>query len=144
MKKIALLFVALLGFAVSSFAMRETVTDTEKISYVISEFYPNLAQYYEEGLVQVASLTEETLADGETEYNVRYRFIKSYYKEDEIEGLLKEKYPNEYILYRGKLIKDVCAFKYVDKETGNVETFLGYNWAIPTHRRRPGRPFFRF
>ena len=50
MKKIALLFVALLGFAVSSFAMRETVTDTEKISYVISEFYPNLAQYYEEGI----------------------------------------------------------------------------------------------
>ena len=144
MKKIALLFTMLLTFAVSSFAMRETVTDSEKISYVISEYYPSLVRYYEEGLIQVASLTEETLLGGDTEYNVRYRFVNAYCEGKELDDVLVKSYPNEYILYKAGMIKDVSVFKYVDRETGEIETHLAYNWVFPTRGMRPGRPHFRF
>ena len=139
MKKIALLLIALLTFAVSSFAMRETVTDSEKISYVISEYYPSLARYYEEGLIQVASLTEETLLDGDTEYNIRYRFVNAYCEGKELDDVLVKKYPNEYILYKAGMIKDVSVIKYVDRETGEIETHLAYNWVFQP--RRPSRHF---
>ena len=145
MKHIALLLTALFAFTFNTFAMRETVTDSEKISYVISEFYPNLAQYYDEGLIQVASLTEETLADGETEYNIRYKFVNAYCEGKELDDVLVKSYPNEYILYKAGMIKDVSVFKYVDRETGEIETHLSYNWVFPTRgRMMPRRHFFRF
>lgn len=134
MKKIVLLLTAMFVFAVSSFAMREPVSE-EQISTVISEFYPNLSRYYEEGLIKVASLTEETLGDGFVEYNIKYKFVNSYYDEKEIGEVLERQYPNEFILYKAGLIKDVCIFRYVDKETGEIETNLGYNWAFPQRRR---------
>ena len=140
MKKIALLLTVVFSlFASNAFAMRETVTDTEKISYVISEYYPSLAQYYEEGLIQVASLTEETLLDGDTEYNVRYRFVNVYCQGKELDDVLVKKYPNEYILYKAGMIKDVSVIKYVDRDTGEIETHLAYNWVFQP--RRPSRHF---
>lgn len=140
MKKIALLLTVVFSlFASNAFAMREPVTDNEKISYVISEYYPALVRYYEAGLIEVASLTEETLLDGDTEYNIRYKFVNAYCDGKELDDVLVKSYPNEYILYKAGMIKDVSVFKYVDRETGEIETHLSYNWVFPS--RRPRRPF---
>ena len=118
-------------FAVAAFAMKEQVTDEEKISEVITNYYPNLKDYYEAGVISLAHLTEETLLDGSTEYNIRYKFVKSFYGEDEIDGVLKEKYPQVYNLKRMGLVKNVYAYKFVDGKTGEIRTNVGYERVIP-------------
>ena len=126
-------------FTTYAFAMKEPVTDEEKISEVITNYYPNLKDYYEAGVISLAYLTEETLLDGSTEYNIRYKFINSFYKEDEIDGVLKEKYPQVYNLKRMGLVKNVYAYKFVDGETGEIRTNVGYTRNVP-ERRWPRRP----
>ena len=121
-------------FAVAAFAMKEQVTDEEKISEVITNYYPNLKDYYEAGVISLAYLTEETLIDGSTEYNIRYKFVNSFYTEDEIDGVLKEKYPQVYNLKRMGLVKNVYAYKFVDGETGEIKTNVGYTRNIPERR----------
>lgn len=118
-------------FAVAAFAMKEQVTDEEKISEVITNYYPNLKDYYEAGVISLAYLTEETLLDGSTEYNIRYKFVNSFYEEDEIDGVLKDKYPQVYNLKRMGLVKNVYAYKFVDGETGEIRTNVGYERVTP-------------
>lgn len=144
MKKIFLLIATAIAlfFSTSANAAKEPVTDIEKIHTIIDECYPNLKGYYDAGVMNVVFLNEETLSDGSTEYNIRYKFVNEYYSEGEIAGLLEKEYPNEFILYKAGLLKDVSAFKYVDKETGNIETHLSYNWKFPV-RRRPMRHMHR-
>lgn len=125
-------------FAVAAFAMKEQVTDEEKISEVITNYYPNLKDYYEAGVISLAHLTEETLLDGSTEYNIRYKFVNSFYGEDEIDEVLKEKYPQVYNLKRMGLVKNVYAYKFVDGETGEIRTNVGYTRNVP-ERRWPRR-----
>jgi uncharacterized membrane protein len=132
-------------FTVAAFAMKEPVTDEEKISEVITNYYPNLKDYYEAGVISLAYLTEETLLDGSTEYNIRYKFVKSFYGEDEIDGVLKEKYPQVYNLKRMGLVKNVYVYKFVDGETGEIRTNVGYERVTPRrgffgrfHARRNG------
>ena len=67
MKKIiilAALFCTL--FSTAAFAEREPVTDVEKVSQIISDYYPGISGFYEDGLINVQYLMEETLADGST------------------------------------------------------------------------------
>lgn len=144
MKKIFLLIATAIAlfFSTSANAAKEPVTDAEKIQHIITDYYPNLKSYYDAGVMSIVFLNEETLGDGSTEYNIRYKFSNEYYQESEIAGLLEREYPNEFILYKAGLLKDVSAFKYVDKETGNIETHLSYNWKFPV-RRRPMRHMHR-
>lgn len=140
MKRFIIAAVCML-FAVAAFAMKEQVTDEEKISEVITNYYPNLKDYYEAGVISLAFLNEETLLDGSTEYNIRYKFVNSFYGEDELDGLLKEKYPQVYNLKRMGLVKDVFAYRFVDRETGEIKTNVGYTRNVPERRwtRRPHR-----
>jgi hypothetical protein len=121
-------------FTTNAFAMKEPVTDEEKISEVIANYYPNLKDYYEAGVISLAYLTEETLFDGSTEYNIRYKFVNSFYKEGEVDGVLKEKYPQVYAMKRMGLVKDVFAYRFVDRETGEIHTNVGYTRNVPERR----------
>lgn len=135
MKKIMIIAALLCTmFTTNAFAMKEPVTDEEKISEVITNYYPNLKDYYEAGVISLACLTEETLFDGSTEYNIRYKFVNSFYGEDEIDGVLREKYPQVYNLKRLGLVKNVYAYKFVDGKTGEIRTNVGYTRNVPERR----------
>lgn len=140
MKKImiiAALFCTL--FSTTVFAAKEQITDEQKISRVITNYYPNLKNYYEAGVIEIESLQEETLFDGSTKYDIKYKFVNNYYGNDEIDKALKERYPDVYAMKTKGVIKDVSAFRYVDKETGEILTKVAYNKNMP---RRPVFPRF--
>lgn len=140
MKKIiilAALFCTL--FSTTAFAEREPVTDVEKISQVINDYYPGLSGFYEDGLINVQYLMEETLADGSTEYNIRYCFVKKYYDQTEADKILKEKYPYLYAMKRMGFIKDVGVYRIVNKDTKEIVTNVEYKRA----ERRMHRPMRR-
>lgn len=138
MKKIIVIAALLCTlFSTNAFATKEPVTEEERISQIINECYPNLREYYYDGLISVQYLMEETLSDGCTEYNIRYKFVNSYYDQSKIDGMLKEQYPSLYALKKFGAIKDVSAYRYVDRETGKILTNVSYNRVEPKrfHRR---------
>ena len=135
-------------FGTTAFAAKETVTDGKKIERVINNYYPGLKDYYAEGVMRVESLQEETLADGSTEYNIKYKLIKNYYSQDEIDEVLKVKFPDVYAMKKKGVIKDVSVYRFVEKETGKVLTNVAYNKNIPqrpefNRRWMPRRHFAR-
>lgn len=135
MKKLVSILAIALAFAVSAFAAREPIVENEKISEVITNYYPNIAEYYGEGLIKVDALTENTLADGSTEYNIRYHFTRYQYTGEELNQVLKEKYQDIYRLKLFGLVKDVTVIKYVDKETGEITEHIYYNRARQARHR---------
>ena len=122
---IAVMFCTLFGF--NAFAAKEPVTDKQEMAQIINDYYPHLSNYYEEGVITVPSISEETLLDGSTEYNVKYKFVNNYCDEQETNEILKEKYPRLYGLKKMGLIKNVIAIKYADRETGEILTNVVYN-----------------
>ena len=137
MKKImiiAALFCTL--FSSTVFAAKEQITDEQEILKVLGDYYPTLKNYYEAGVIEIESLQEETLADGETKYDIKYKLVKNYYDESEIDNVLKEQYPDIYAMKRMGVIKDVSIYKFVYQGTGDILTNVAYN------RNTPNRPGF--
>ena len=128
MKRIAtIISIVMMFVSVSAFASREPVVDEERISEVITDCYPWLKDYYEAGVMEVGSLTEETLSDGCVEYNIKYKFTRCFYEGKELMDVLKEKYPDVYIMKRAGLVKDVVVYRFVDHRTGEIATEVAYN-----------------
>lgn len=142
MKKISLLAAIAIAtvFSTSAFAARETITDSEKTSEIINECYPELKAYYDTGVMSIESLTEETLGDGSTKYDIKYKFVKNYYDQSEIDDVLKEQYPDIYMMSKAGLLKDISIYRFVDKATGNILTNVAYNSNAP---QREAAPRFR-
>ena len=140
MKKFATIIVLMFA-SVLAFAMREPVSEPEKISMVINDYYPGLKDYYEAGVIDIASLTEENLPDGTMEYNIKYRFIRNVYEGAEKVRVLKECYPDIYVMARAGLVKDVLVYKFVDQNTGRIFNQIAYNWSdlLIRTRNRLGR-----
>lgn len=134
MKKIALFIVMMFASLSLGFAMKEPVVDEAEVEKVIVEAYPHLVDYYEAGVVEVESMTEETLIDGSREYNIRYKFVNSYYDASELDGVLKKEYPWLYRMNEMGIVKVVCAFRYVDKESGEIKTHVAYKRNMPERR----------
>ena len=146
MKKIILLAATFCAFfGTAAFAAQETITNDENISKVINECYPGLKDYYEAGVMSVESLQEQTLADGSTEYDIKYKFVKNYYDQGEIEEILREQYPDIYGMSKAGIIKDISIYRFVDKGTGTILTNVAYNSTRPQQDRAPrfGRWFRR-
>lgn len=127
MKKMILAIVMAFVMMFSANATREPVTDEFKMIDVIENYYPHLKTYFAEGVIKVASLTEETLADGRTEYNIRYKYVNNLLNEDELDSLLRSEYPNIYRMMKFGVVKDVSAIKFVDQQTGEIQTKVSYN-----------------
>lgn len=146
MKKFVLVITIMLSLiSVSAFAAKEPVIEEEKISEIINECYPDLKDYYEAGVLSIESLTEQFLADGSTEYDIKYKFINNYYEGEELTDVLKEQYPDLYAMNEAGLVKDVSIYKFVDKATGKIFNYVAYNRNNEAFRdRRPAfRPWFR-
>ena len=139
MKKISLLAAIAIAtvFATSAYATQETITDAEKISGIINDCYPELKDYYDAGVMSIESLTEETLGDGSTKYDIKYKFVKNYYAQSEIDDVLKEQYPDIYMMSKAGLLKDISIYRFVDKATGNLLTNVAYNSTIPQREAAP-------
>ena len=142
MKKFVLIITIMLSLiSVSAYAMKEQVVKPEKVSAIINECYPGLKDYYEAGVLSIESLTEQTLGDGSTEYDIRYKFIKNYYEGEELTKVLKEQYPDLYAMNQAGLVKDVSIYKFVDKNTGKILNYVAYNRGERNQRPRP-MPWF--
>ena len=145
MKKISLLAAIAIAtvFSANAFAARETITDSEKISEIINECYPDLKAYYDSGVMSIESLQEETLADGCTQYDIKYKFVRNFYDQSEIDDVLKEQYPDIYTMSKIGLLKDIFIYRFVDKDTGDILTNVSYNRNAPQHAPAPrhGNPF---
>ena len=139
MKKISLLAAIAIAtiFSSSAFAAPEAITDNEKTSEIINECYPGLKAYYETGLMSIESLTEETLADGSTKYDIKYKFVRNFYDQSEIDDVLKEQYPDIYTMSKIGLLKDIAVYRFVDKDTGDILTNVAYNRNAPQHAPAP-------
>lgn len=129
MKKISLLAALVIAsfFAASAYAGQETITDGEKISGIINDYYPELKDYYEAGVMSIESLKEQTLGDGSTEYGIKYKFVKNYYDQAEIDKVLKEQFPDIYRMSKAGILKDISIYRFVDKNTGKILTNVAYN-----------------
>lgn len=138
MKKIIILAASICALsATAAFAAQVNITDNEKINQVISEYYPDLKDYYEAGVMSVESLKEETLADGSTEYDITYKFVKNYYDQDEIDDVLREQFPDVYGMSKIGLIKDISVYRFVNKATGTILTNVAYNSTRPQPDKAP-------
>lgn len=141
MKKFYFVLIIAVSLLVSScsvfrYSSQSTITDQDQISQIIKEYYPALQEYQDEGVIKIASVKEQTLGSGETQYDVKYQFVNNYYEGEELVNLLKEKYPDVYKMYQVGMIKDLVAYKFVDGG-GSVANMVSYNKV-----RRP-RAFFR-
>ena len=139
MKKMILAMAMAFAAIFSANAMRTPINDEEKVIEVIQDYYPHLINYFAEGVMEIGSLTEEILADGETEYNIRYRFVNYRLNDGELNSLLKTKYPEIFYGRQFGFLKDITAIRYVDKETGEIKTKVVYN----KNDRPRRRPMFR-
>lgn len=131
MKKVLAVIVALL-FVVTScgtshYVSQRTVLEMDEISYVLYNYYPQLHEYYMEGVLAVTSLKEATLADGTKDYKVKYRFIKYHYPNfnDRMDAL-REYYPEIYDMYVSGVIELTSFYKYVDRNTGLIRHHVSF------------------
>ena len=126
MKKLLSVIAIAMAFAFTAFAGNYPIVNEEEISEVITNYYPNLSDYYGQGVIKVDALTEDTLADGSTEYNIKYHFVRYQYTGEEFTNVLKEKYYDLYRLSQHGLVKDIVIMKYVNKDTGEIEDHIYY------------------
>ena len=135
MKKFFIIAALFAALAFTAKAEPETINDVEEIEFVIDNYYPHLTKYKEAGVLDVVYLNEESLYDGSTEYNIRYKFVNHYCTGEEMDNILKERRPDVYVLNNAGLLKDVCVIKYVDKNTGNIDVKVSYNWNLSQRRQ---------
>lgn len=133
MKKFYLILLMILTIIVSScgtasYASRRTVNEMDEISYVLANYYPQLHNYYMEGVMDVDSMKEIVLEDGTVDYKIKYHFIRYYYRNysDRIDAL-KLHFPELYELYVSGVIDINSVYKYVDKNTGAIKHHCSYS-----------------
>ncbi len=140
MKKITLLAAVIViasSFATSAFAGQNVISDKEKVSEIISNYYPELEDYYNAGVMSVESIQEETLIDGSKEYDITYKFVRSLCDREEADDILKEQYPEVYRMNKAGLLKDLSVCRYVVKDTGEILTNVSYNTRFPQPKAAP-------
>ena len=146
MKKFYLLFVLLVAMlsscATASYASKRTVNEMDEISYVLANYYPQLHEYYMEGVLEVDSMKEVTLLNGDTEYKVKYHFIKYYYRnQDEMLEVLRNGFPELYEMFVSGVIEIRGIYKYVDKESGVIRNHVMYRRIYDFYYERTPLPY---
>lgn len=131
MKKIISLLLGLLLF-VSCGATRYVNLDNVEASRnavaVLYNKHPELVRYYEENVLLITSM-KQTRTESGYDYNIKYRFIKYYYRDfSEKMECLKEKFPELYTMYTNGTIEITSIYKYVD-EYGEIRYHATYKRA---------------
>lgn len=125
MKKIRIFFIAALLAVVTSCATavyaQRRVSEMDEEAIVMQERYPQLFNYYMEGVLRVNSLKEYVNENGEIDYKLKYSFVRYYYRNhyDMLEAM-KTHLPDFYYMYINGIIEVTSMYKYVDRETGQI------------------------
>lgn len=131
MKKIftmLMLTIGLVSCATTRYANQRSVTAMDEVSYVLANYYPQLHEYYMEGVLRVNSLKEIVLQDGTVDYKVKYDFVRYYYRDfNEKMQAVKETYPEIYEMYISGVIDINSVYKYVDRDTGRIKLHVSYS-----------------
>lgn len=116
------------------------VTQMDEITYVLANNYPQLHNYYMEGVIRVNSIKEMYLPDGRMEYKVDYRYTKFYYRDirDKLE-IIQVYYPELYDMYVNGIITIGTVYRYVDRNTGEIKLHVSYKYIYDYYYTdRPG------
>ena len=133
LKRFYLLFIialTLVSCGTARHTNQRVVNEAAEISYVLSNYYPHLYNYYLEGVLKVKSLREIPQPDGTLDYDIKYQFVRYYiYDFNEQVEIVRKNFPE---LYRLCVIgaTDINeVYKYVDKRTGKVRYHVSY-WQV--------------
>ncbi len=140
MKTIKLLMLTIISFIIVSCASTANLTyqridNEENIAYVLSTYYPQLYQYYDEGVLKVNSIKEVVLENNIIDYKIKYKFVRRYYYNDyaEMAIILKEHFPELYDMYTKGIIEINSIYKYVDRDTGRIRYHVSYRNIYDTY-----------
>lgn len=133
MKKINLILILIISI-LSSCASVDTrnyvtagaVYKDYDISYILETYYPELNYYYQEDVLRIKSIRENTL-NGNISYDVSYEFCRYYYRNHaEIIECLRTRFPELYERYYHGLVDITSLYKYVEKRTGKIRYHVSY------------------
>ena len=123
-----MLIIMLASCGSSRYLSSRPVREMDEISYVLANYYPQLHNYYMEGVLDVDHLKEVTLEDGTLDYKVKYHFIRYYYRNhSDMMETLQLQFPELYQLYVSGSIEINSLYKYVEKSTGRIRYHCSYS-----------------
>lgn len=134
------LMVSVSSCGTTRYANQRTIKEMDEVSYVLANYYPQLHEYYMEGVLRVTSLKEVVLEDGNVDYKVKYNFVRYYYRDfNERMEAVKNTYPELYEMYVSGVIDIDSVYKYVDKDSGKIRLHVSYSRVYDFYYRRyPG------
>ena len=133
-----MLLVVLTTMFCSCFAANNSkeIYNSSEITTVLQNYYPQLYEYCEEGVMIIKSLKEVTFDDGSFGYKIKYVFVKRYIEDNEKLEVVKNTYPELYKMYTDGVIDITSVYKYVDKNTGKINVKVVHKPIYrPRHRR---------
>jgi hypothetical protein len=115
-----LLLAVVTSCATSALAQRR-ITEMDEEAIILKERYPQLFNYYMEGVLKVNSLREYVNENGDVDYNLKYSFVRYYYRNHyDMLDALKTYLPDLHYMYVNGIIEVTSLYKYVDRETGQI------------------------
>ena len=119
--------VALISCGTPAYVSKRTITEMDEVSYVLANYYPQLHEYYMEGVLNVRYLKEIVTDEGEVAYNIKYSFCRYNYPNfsDRMEAL-KTYYPEVYQMYMTGVIGITSFYKYVDRDSGKIRHHVSF------------------
>ena len=104
--------------------------------------YPQLYNYYEEGLLEIVSMRERLYSNGHREWDIRRRYVKRYITDGrEQMRVLQFHYPDVYSMVRRGDARVTQMYGYVDN-SGRIRYKVNYSRTPaprPNMRPEPGR-----
>ena len=94
---------------------------------VLRAYYPQLFNYYEEGLLQIISMRERLYSNGHREWDIRRRYVKRYITSDrEQMYILEHYYPDVFARARRGEVRINKMYGYVDN-SGRIRYKVDYS-----------------
>lgn len=94
---------------------------------VLRGYYPQLFNYYEEGLLQIISMRERLYSNGHREWDIRRRYVKRYITSDrERMYILERYYPDVFARARRGEVRINKMYGYVDN-SGRIRYKVDYS-----------------
>lgn len=94
---------------------------------VLRAYYPQLFNYYEEGLLQIISMRERLYSNGHREWDIRRRYVKRYITSDrERMYILERYYPDVFARARRGEVRINKMYGYVDN-SGRIRYKVDYS-----------------
>ena len=133
MKRLVVLFlmmVTLLSCSMGRYMTNGELQDRRAAEEILISQYPELVEYYNEGVLDVTSVRAIPDGNGGYMHKLKYKFVKYHFR-DYTEKMicLQERFPEIYDLYCEGLVEVTSLYKYVDRNTLQIRYYLSYRRA---------------